>query len=287
MTASPVLRIGQLTDLHIGFDRTSAREANLIRLEAALALLNEPGLQPDLILLTGDLTEHGDGPSFDQLAAALAGCGVPVWPIPGNHDSRAALLHAFPHVVTTDDFVHYTLDLPGLRVLMLDTLDPGRHGGAFCDRRARWLAERLGEAPDTPTLIAMHHPPFAAGIAWMDTHPDEPWVARFGAAIAGHGQIVGIVCGHVHQATTTRWRGVPALIAGSTAPAVALDLRPIDADAPDGRALIAGTAPGLALHCWDGTALISHLFTASPAPALASHDGRMTALLRAMAAERP
>lgn len=281
------LRIGQLTDLHIGFDRTDEREGNLIRLEATLARLAEPGVRPDLVLLTGDLTEHGDDASFARLVAALADYPIPVWPIPGNHDTRDGLLRAFPQVTATQGFVQYAVDLPGLRVLMLDTLETGRHGGGFCEVRARWLSDRLNEAPTTPTLIAMHHPPFPSGITWMDTQADEPWVIRFAETIAGHAQIVGITSGHVHRAATTLWHGVPVQICPSTSPAVALDLTPIDPEVPDGRAMITNEPPGLALHCWDGTTLITHLFTADAAQPLASHNGAMTPLLRSLFAERP
>ena len=281
------LRIGQLTDLHIGFDRANAREGNLIRLEANLARLLQPGIHPDVLLLTGDLTEHGDDASFARLAAALDGYPIPLWAIPGNHDSREGLLRAFPKVRADDGFVQYAIDLPGLRVLMLDTLEVGRHGGGFCDRRARWLADRLAQAPTTPTLIAMHHPPFPTGIAWMDTLPDEPWVTRFAEAISGHGQIVGITSGHVHRAANTLWHGVPAQVCPSSAPAVALNLLPIDPDVPDGRAMITDEPPGLALHCWDGSVMITHLLSAEAAQPLASHNGTMTPLLRSLMTERP
>jgi 3',5'-cyclic AMP phosphodiesterase CpdA len=281
------LRIGQLTDLHIGFDRTNEREGNLIRLEATLARLTEPGVRPDVLLLTGDLTEHGDDASFARLAAALVDYPIPVWPIPGNHDTRDGLLRAFAQVTATDGFVQYAIDLPGLRVLMLDTLELGRHGGAFCDVRARWLSDRLSEAPVTPTLIAMHHPPFPTGVVWMDTRADEAWVARFAETIAGHAQIVAITSGHVHRAATTLWHGIPAQVCPSSAPAVALNLSPIDPDVPDGRPMITDEPPGLALHCWDGTALITHLFSAEHAQPLASHNGAMTPLLRSLFAERP
>src|SRR3546814_7660429 len=41
----------------------------------------------------------------------------------------------------------------------LDTFEQGRHGGAFCERRAAWLAAQLSAHRTTPTLIFMHHPP--------------------------------------------------------------------------------------------------------------------------------
>ena len=279
--------IGQLTDIHIGFDKKSPREANLDRLDAAFARLLSAGRMPELVLLTGDLTEHGDPESYAKLIEALAPYDVPFWPIPGNHDLREPMVAAFPQVALRDGFLHYTLEFDGFRIVMLDTLEPGRHGGAFCAARARWLSEQLAAKPDTPTLIAMHHPPFPAGVPWMDTDPAEPWVARFAATIAGHRQIIGITSGHVHRTALTQWNGVAACICQSTAAAVALDLSPLDPDVPDGRALISDEPPGLALHDWNGSQLITHLLAAGPRPTLASFNTALQPMVQSMYAERP
>ena len=112
-------------------------------------------------------------------------------------------------------------------------------------------------------------------------------VARFAEAVAGHAHLLGITSGHVHRAATTLWNGLPAQICPSTSPAVALDLRPMDPEVPDGRPMITDEPAGLALHRWDGVRLMTHLFTADESQPLASHNGKMTPLLRGLFAERP
>ena len=134
--------IGQLTDIHIGFDKKSEREANLDRLDLAFARLLSAGRKPEVLLLTGDLTEHGDPESSAKVCEALAQYDIPCWPIPGNHDLREPMVAAFPQVQLRDGFLHYTLEFDGFRVIMLDTLEPGRHGGAFCAARASWSGRR-------------------------------------------------------------------------------------------------------------------------------------------------
>lgn len=279
--------IGQLSDIHIGFDRKADPEDNLVRLRAALARIAAAPQRPDLLLLTGDLTEFGDATSYATLTATLAPLGIPCWPIPGNHDLREPLVAAFPQVALADGFLHYAIALDGLRILMLDTFEPGRHGGAFCPARAQWLSAQLAAHPDTPTLIAMHHPPFATGIAWMDPDPDEPWLARFAAAIAGHPQIVAITCGHVHRSAATHYRGHTAIICPSTAAAVAIDFAPIDPAHPDNRVLITDEPSGFALHQWNGTQLTSHILTTSEANPLARYNAGTQAMIAGMFAERP
>jgi Icc protein len=121
----------------------------------------------------------------------------------------------------------------------------------------------------------------------MDPDPSEPWIARFGNAVAGHRQIVGLTCGHVHRPAFSRWRGLTAMLCPSTAPALALDLTPVDPDQPDGRPLITDEGPGFALHRWDGVNLLSHLGWAEENVTLARHDARMQSTLRTILSERP
>jgi Icc protein len=279
--------IAQVTDIHIGFDPGNPDEHNMVRLKSVLARLAEGPNRPDMLLLTGDLTESGDADCYRRLIDALGVCPFPVWPMVGNHDSREELLAAFPQAPSSGGFVQYAIEGRNLRVLMLDTFEPGRHGGAFCDERAAWLKAELAAHPDTPTLIAMHHPPVAAGIVWMDTDAAEPWVARFADAIAGHLQIVSIICGHVHRTLMTGWKGVPLVICPSIAPAVALNLSPIDAERPDGRDLISDEQAGYALHRWNGENLISHFESVGSLRCLARFDENLQPMIRAMLAERP
>lgn len=279
--------IAQITDTHIGFDRDNPEEANLHRLNQVLARLAEGPNRPDLLLLTGDLTEFGDAASYARLAEALQGCPFPVRLMVGNHDERAPLLAAFPDTPSDDHgFIQYPVALGGLRLLVLDTLYPGRHGGAFCEARAAWLAAQLAAHPDVPTVIAMHHPPFAAGIAWLDSGEDEEWIARFAAAIAGHGQVRAIIAGHLHRTIHTLWNGVALTVCASSAPTVALDLSPLDPDHPDGRPMIVDEPAGYALHYWDGQRLISHSEAVSGAATLARYDAGFQNVVRLIEGER-
>jgi len=286
MAHVPPLRIAQLSDLHIGFDRAAMVDANLLRLREALTCLTSRPDPPHALLLTGDLTEHGDAASYRVLAEALTDLPFPVLPLAGNHDARAALAGAFTHVPQDGGFLHYEVALGGLRILLLDSFAEGRHGGGFCAERADWLREALAAAPDAPTMLAIHHPPVSAGIEWMDPAPDEPWIATFTEVIAGHRQIAGIVCGHLHRPVAAQFCGFPVSICPSTAPPLALDLRSIDPGQPDGRAMVMGGAPGFAIHHWDGARLVTHFGEAREEAVVARYDARMQAVVQILASER-
>ena len=279
--------IAQITDIHLGFDPGNSDELNRQRLDTVLRALIDGPNRPDLLLATGDLTDHGDSDSYRALADAFGQCPFPVWPCMGNHDDRENFAAVFPDIPQQGGFIHYVIPLPGRRIIMLDTLEPGRHGGAFCEARARWLAERLDEDSATPTLIVMHHPPVEVGIDWMNTHPDEPWVQRFAATIEGRPNIVALICGHLHRTITAPWKGTSVAICSSTAPQLALDLRPMDPAAPDGRPMIIADAPAYALHRWTGEGLVTHFETAGDQATLAKFDNGMQPLVQMLMNERP
>ena len=279
--------IAQMTDIHIGFaPGEEPEELNHSRFRATLERLYEAPNRPDMLLLTGDITDRGDLESFDKAAAQLADCPFPVWPMVGNHDSREGLLHAFPQVPSDGGFVHYLLEQEGLRIALLDTFEPGRHGGAFCAARQAWLTARLDEAPGTPTLIFMHHPPVVSGIDWMDPDPSEGWVQRFGATVEGRRNILAIHCGHLHRPLATSFRGIPLHVTPSVAPLVSLDLRATDPDNPDERDLITTEPPTYALHRWDGATLASHYECVSDWHVIARYTARLQPMIIGMLAER-
>ncbi len=279
--------IAQMTDIHIGFDpEEEPEELNLRRFRATLARLLGGPNRPDMLVLSGDITDNGDVESFEDAAGLLAGCPFPVWPMVGNHDTREALLHAFPQVKSNDGFVHYAVEAAGLRILLLDTLEPGRHGGAFCEGRGQWLSGQLAAHPETPTLIFMHHPPVVSGIDWMDPAPQEDWIGRFSDAIKGHRQILAIHCGHLHRPISTTICGIPLSVTGSVAPLVAMDLRPVDLYHPDGRDLITTEPPSYALHRWDGRSLVTHYEDVSGWHALAHYTDKLQPMIHEMFGER-
>jgi 3',5'-cyclic-AMP phosphodiesterase len=287
--AEPAVLIAQMTDIHIGFEpQAEGEELNLARFRAALERVIHGPNHPDILVLSGDITDHGDAKSFATTVELLRDCPFPVLPMVGNHDSRSGLLGAFPQVQPAEGgFLHYVVEAPlGLRIICLDTLEDGRHGGAFCEARARWLADRLIEAPDAPTLIFMHHPPVVSGIDWMDPAPDEPWISRLGAVLTGQSQVQAIHCGHLHRPIATRFAGIPLGVTPSVAPLVAMDLNPIDQDMPDDRELITTEPPTYALHRWDGQSLVTHYERVGDWQVLARFHAGLRPMIRGMFAER-
>jgi 3',5'-cyclic AMP phosphodiesterase CpdA len=151
------------------------------------------------------------------------------------------------------EFLQYAVESYPLRLLALDTLVPGQPQGRLCDARLAWLQARLREAPGRPTLILMHHPPFATGIAPMDRHGFED-PDRLAAIVREHPQVERVVCGHLHRPIHVRWAGTIASTAPSTAHQIVLDL--------DGNGSVTFNLepPACQLHLWrPGVGLVSHV----------------------------
>ena len=276
--------IAQLTDIHLGFEPNNPDELYRRRLDQAIAAVLAH--KPDLLLATGDLTDLGAPDCYGRLRAAFDALPFPVLPLVGNHDLRAGFLAAFPATPTHGGFIQYVVEDWPLRLVVLDTLEEGRHGGAFCEARAAWLDARLGEAPERPTLLVLHHPPIETGIDWMTMAPREPWAERLAEVVARHPQVAGAVCGHIHRQITAPWAGTTLIVCPSTAPQVTLDLRAMDPDRPDGRPLIVAEPPAYGLHLWNGDSLISHFGRAEDAEVLARYDERVQPHIRHLFDER-
>lgn len=281
--------IAQMTDIHIGFEKNPAGEEPNHKLfrEAMDRLLAQPNT-PDMLVLSGDVTDRGDEGSYAKLAALVAPCPFPVHVMMGNHDDRENLVKAFPDTpVAEGGFLHRAFLAEGLLVVLLDTFEAGRHGGAFCDLRRQWLTATLAAHAGVPTLIIMHHPPLVSGIAWMDPHPNDKWIANFAAAIEGYEpQIQAIHCGHLHRSVITKYKGIPLSVTPSVAPPVALDLRPISWERPDNRALITSEPPVYALHRWNGDQLVSHYEVVSDWTVIAAFGPHLQGMIHHMEEEQ-
>lgn len=279
--------IAQITDIHLGFEPESPSEFNRQRLDRALAEIAALDPRPDLLLLTGDLVDRGDVESYERLREALANCEIPCHFAMGNHDDRANFARVFPDAPSEGGFVQYEIDAGPIRLLVLDSLEVGRHGGGFCEDRAAWLNARLEEQSDRATVIVLHHPPFECGIPWMNTVPEEPWVQRLAECVEGRDNVHTMICGHIHRPSATSWHGIEVVTVPSTAPQVAAEFAKLDPMNPDGRPLIVAEPPAYALHLWNGRQLVTHWFYADDHTILARYDAALQPMVQHMFEERP
>lgn len=277
--------IAQVTDIHLGFQPDDPAELNRKRFDDIVETLLALTPRPDLLLATGDLTETGSIVSYRTLKALCDALPFPVLPALGNHDVRANFCKVFGDLPLVDGFVQYVAEAGPLRIIVLDTLDEGHHGGSFDAARAAWLEQAL-LASDKPTIVVLHHPPIETGNGWMTESLDAPWVKRLQAVIEGKPHVIRLVTGHLHRAIVTSWAGTTLAVCPSSAPQVAIDFRALDPETPDGRDMIVAESPGFALHYWTGRDLVTHFGAGGEHPVLARYNARMQPTVRHILEER-
>jgi len=167
------------------------------------------------VVLCGDLTHNAALPEYARLRAALDTCPLPVSLMLGNHDRRAPFLAAFPEAARmATGHVQHVTDLPGYRLISLDTLNEDSadtHSGWLCEARLGWLDEVLAGADDRRVIVFSHHPPIETGFKGMD------WIglknrAELMARLAAAGNVVQIVSGHIHRTIQGSAGGIPVAI---------------------------------------------------------------------------
>jgi 3',5'-cyclic AMP phosphodiesterase CpdA len=180
--------------------------------------------RPDLVLLTGDLVDTGQPEEYHALRDLLAALPIPFLVIPGNHDHRENLRNAFSDhtYLPGQGPLHYCVDDYPVRVIGLDSTVPGLHHGHLDTDQLDWLTAVLSEDTTKPTLLMLHHPPFACGIPYLDEYRYFDGAA-LRAVVRRFDNIEIVLCGHVHRSMLTRWANTVVCACPSTT--TEIDLR--------------------------------------------------------------
>ncbi|MBT2504186.1 metallophosphoesterase [Curtobacterium sp. ISL-83] len=240
--------IAHLSDPHL--DGSPQR---LHRLHAVLAQVADLP-QVDVVLVSGDIADHGEAAEYEQFFDTLPG-DVPVLTVPGNHDLTAPFLAALDNKGRLAS-LNTTVDVPGLRLIGLDSHIDENDEGELGDAALEHAREQLASAQG-PVVLALHHPPVAVGHEVMD---------RFGLTNAEdladlvhtHENVIGILTGHVHSALATTYAGVPLLGAPGIVSTMRLGSKTDPIADPE-------AMPGLAIHTIRGstTSTVFHYLSPS------------------------
>ena len=246
-----MLVIAHVSDNHFGNEAQDPGLRNAAVMDHLLAM----SPRPDVLVVTGDVADHGSPEEYAEARAWLDRWDGPLAVCPGNHDVREAFVDGIGIGTRT------VVDVAAVRFVMLDSLvdadetgrvDPGRLG----DDQLAWLDARLAEDA-RPTYVCLHHPPVTIGLGLMD-----PIRLRDGDALAAvlvrHPHVVATLVGHAHTMSATTFAGRPLLIGGGVVSTVTAE-----AEAPP--TIWYDAPPSLALH-------------------LVGDDGRVTTHWRALPA---
>jgi Icc protein len=233
--------VAHLSDCHIG-----ATDDAPARLRRALDHIAACTPQPDVLLLSGDLADHGLDVEYEVVAQLLSTVTIPLVTCPGNHDVRTRFVHHLGPAESVTDVADY-------RLIALNSLVDAAEGeridhGELTDESLRLLHEAL--TTERPTFVALHHPPVDLHIDLMD--PIKLTTAqRLAEVLTQHDNVIAVLVGHAHTMAATTFDGVPVLVGGglvSTVTTDAEDLPRIDYTQP----------PTIALHVLEDNHLVTH-----------------------------
>jgi len=192
------VRLLHISDLHAG----SAEETPVDRrLEPLIERI-----EPELIVVTGDLAHRGRRREHERAAAFLRALARPLLVIPGNHD----IPYTFPARFTSPlaeferqwETVEPLFQSEDVVVVGLNSVRPWRHqSGGIRAHQIERAARLLGEAPaGVLRVVALHH--HLIGAPWRSRK--KP-VAKRSAVLAGLVDAGAelILAGHIHQAAVS------------------------------------------------------------------------------------
>ncbi|MGB9713351.1 MAG: metallophosphoesterase family protein [Candidatus Bathyarchaeales archaeon] len=183
--------IAQISDVHCG---------PMFRKEMLRAAIKEiNGMRPDVVLVTGDLTENGLISEFKMASEELRKLkGEKIILVSGNHDYRSTgyLLFKeffpFSQVTETEEAV----------IVVLSSARPDRDDGEVGHRQNLWLEKTLEKHKDKAKIVAIHH----HIIPVPDTGADQITIVDAGDVLRSlvKSKVNLVLCGHRHR--PWRWR---------------------------------------------------------------------------------
>lgn len=218
-TKSAMIRVTQFSDTHfstsgvrshggLGYDTDETWDAVHTHAFAS-------GDHPDLVVVTGDVADHGQADEYAKAATQLSRIPVPANLVPGNHDFHTPFEAGLPRPGLT---MSRTLRLRNWLFLFADSnfagkepSDDGRlldkddrihNNGQFGPHEFAWMSDTIAATDADHAFIWVHHPPKALG-SFNSPLYDVEWGQLFSA----HTKLRGAGAGHTHTDTVVDVEG--------------------------------------------------------------------------------
>lgn len=188
------IRIIQLTDPHL-FGSPGGRLMGADTHRTLLSVwekIQSTPFNPDVFLVTGDLSQDESIESYQSLKAVLDTSDKPYLWTCGNHDN-AHLMHQ-----VSPEAMNPYLDLGSWQIIMLNSQIPGQVPGFLSNKELRLLEKCLSETPDKHTLVAFHHPAYTIESQWLDKISLKN-ADQFMNLIQSYSSVRVVINGHIHQ----------------------------------------------------------------------------------------
>ncbi len=164
------------------------------------AIAEMAAIEPAAVLVKGDLTCTGAPDEYaDFLAFYGDAFGDRLHHVRGNHDAMTD-----EHLAANAPFA---VDLPGVRLAVIDTVIPHHHTGQVTGDQLEWL-DTTAAASDRPVLVFGHHHVWSPlskhrEAGYFGINPDDSDALI--AVVARRPSIVGYFAGHTHRNRVRRF----------------------------------------------------------------------------------
>ena len=159
----------------------------------------------DLVVVAGDLTDHGLLSEWQSYVSGRASLNCPVYEVLGNHEYLAHEIQ--PIFVQEHGHRWYSFDHGGVHFVMLDSTDLSYQDSFISDEQLAWLASDLAAVGTTrPVIVVLHHSP-----GEVVTSTPNSFVNTLNPY-----NVVVILHGHWHSVTQYLWNGWDVWGTGNT-----------------------------------------------------------------------
>lgn len=151
-------------------------------------------LDPDAVLVKGDLTDRGTEAEYEWFLDAYRTLGPRMRHVRGNHDARRTTSIASAEAP-------FTIELSGVTLAVLDTVIPGIDSGQVDAVQLGWLDD-LARGSTQPVLVFGHHHPWEPGSEdrnddYFGINPSDS--EGLVAVMDRNPSIAGYFAGHTHR----------------------------------------------------------------------------------------
>jgi 3',5'-cyclic-AMP phosphodiesterase len=185
-------------------------------LRTALALVDASGYRPEALVFSGDVAHGGEATAYQRVKAEVTAAAQrwnsSVMYVPGNHDHHPDVFRAelLADGAWSADQV---LWLGGLRLIGLDSSEPGHEYGRLTDDQLYWLRTELAAPAPNGTILILHHQPIGTPEPIVDSLALKDPIKLREAIIASDVRMV--ISGHSHHASGGSLDGRPVWICPS------------------------------------------------------------------------
>lgn len=224
-----MVRVTQFSDTHFAADGARSHGGFGYDTDAAWDAVSEHAFgvgsegaayQSDLVVITGDVADHGLPSEYAKAAEKLGRIPYPANVIPGNHDFHVPFESGLPRPWLT---MSRTLRLDNWLFVFADSNHAGKEIGAdgrlhdrhdrmeeppeLGDEERTWISETIEATDAEHAFLWMHHPPQALGSFQFDAYD-----AEIEGLLRVHSKLKGMGAGHTHTDRVTELAGKPVFV---------------------------------------------------------------------------